>query len=197
MFRPILLVTASLIMGLSSPAGAMGPEGPTPPRYGVSASAKHAVRGNLLIAFAENNPGRWITEFWAVSPNWMAPGAKPIVLARRALDAWNGQEQIQWADSRTCSGLVEALITANNLPLPDVIVPLDESSRSQARESGIGAPAIPDGYGPSVFWAPGRGQPAVEFQFSAYRGPWVDWQAQVLATTNNCWQSDQPLYPGV
>jgi hypothetical protein len=195
MLRLTPLVTVAIAMAISSPSFAQSPEAVSPPRYGVRASQEHAPRGSLLVAFAENNPSRWITEFWTVSPGWMAPGAKPVVFARRALDAWNGQEQREWADSRACSGLIEALLGANDLPLPGVMMPLDEASRLWAREIGFGAPLVPDGPGPSVFWAPGRGQAGMEVQFSAYRGPWVDWRNHVVSILRSCWQSEQPPYP--
>lgn len=196
MLRLTPFVMVVLATALPSPTLAQSPEAVSPPRYGVRASQEHAPRGSLVVAFAENNPARWITEFWTVSPGWMAPGANPVIFARRALDAWNGQEQIQWADSRSCSGLVEALLGANDLPLPGVIVPLDEASRVRARESGFGSPSAPDGPGPSVFWAPGRGQAGMEVQFSAYGGPWVEWHQHVGSILKSCWQSEKPPYPG-
>jgi len=195
MLRLTPFATVAIAAALSSPCFAQSPESISPPRYGVRASQEHAPSGNFLVAFAENNPGRWITEFWTVYPSWKNPNARPVVFARRALDAWNGQEQVQWADSRTCSGLVEGLLGANDLPLPGVIVALDEGSRLRARESGVGAPPRADGPGPSVFWAPGRGPAGMEVQFSAYGGPWVEWSKQVASILRSCWQSERPPYP--
>ena len=182
---------------LSWPALAMAqePDAVSPPRYGMRASYDHAPQGALVIAFARSDPARWITEFWVVSSGWMREGVDPVVFARRALDSWDGQEQIKWADSRDCPGLVEALLSANELRVPGVIVPLDDQSRSQAREAGYSSPPAPDGVGPHVFWAPGRGPAGLEVQFSAYGGPWVEWSNATASVTESCWQSQRPPYP--
>lgn len=186
MRRSAWLALAALTLPL--PAIAQAPGAVSPPRYGVAASYNRAPPdgGRLLVGYARNDPGRWITEFWLVSTE------PTVVFARTALDAWEGQEQIRWADSRTCSSIVPILLRANELTVPALLIPLDDASRARARDYQPPAPPIPDGGGPWVFWAPGRGGSAMDVQFSAYGGPWVDWGASLRTALQSCWTAEPP-----
>lgn len=190
MHRSIPLAFAALALPL--PVLAQSPQTISPPRYGVAASHDRApAAGRLVIGYASNDPGRWITEFWSMSSQ------PTVVFARTALDAWEGQEQIRWADSRTCPGLIAILLEANALSVPGLIVPLDEGSRARARQVPPPAPPALDGPGPGawVFWAIGSGGSALDVQFSAYGGPWVDWGRRLRTALHSCWAADQPAGP--
>jgi hypothetical protein len=171
------------------------PAGGHPPRYGVEASRRNNPGGGFVIGYAENRGGRWITEFYSMRPWAGNPAQDAVVFVRRALDAYEAQEQVEWADSRTCLGLVEAMLSANDRPLPTLIIPLDEASRTRGREAGFPAPPIPDGSGPHVFWAPTWGPVASNIQFSAYGGPWVEWSESVDLVLDPCWQDERPIAP--
>lgn len=171
------------------------PVGGSPPRIGVVASWRNSPGGGLVIGYAQNSGGRWITEFYSMSP-WAAdPAIEAVVFVRRALDAYEAQEQIRWADSRTCPGLVEAMLPANDLPLPALILPLDEGSRIRGRDAGYPPPPAPDGPGPHIFWAPARGPMAMDLQFSANGGAWVDWARSVDRVLEPCWRDERPVAP--
>lgn len=189
MRRSAWLSLAALTLPL--PAIAQTPDAVSPPRYGVTASHHRAPPGGgqLLVGYASNDPGRWITEFWLVSTE------PTVVFVRTALDAWEGQEQTRWADSRTCSSVVPILLRANELSVPDLILPLNDASRARARDYPPPAPPAPDGPGPWVFWAPGKGGSAMDVQFSAYGGPWVDWGRSLRNELRACWTAEPPTRP--
>lgn len=186
--RTAWLLLAALALPL--PAIAQSPEAVSPPRYGVAASQYRAPPspdgGRLLVGYASNDSGRWITEFWLVSTE------PTVIFVRTALDAWEGQEQIQWADSRTCSGLVPILLRANELRVPGLIIPLDDASRARSGDYPPPAPPAADGPGPWVFWAPGKGGAALDVQFSSYGGPWVEWSMSLRTALQSCWTSEPP-----
>ncbi|WGM30054.1 hypothetical protein [Brevundimonas sp. NIBR11] len=171
------------------------PEQPHPPRIGISASHAHNPGGGLVIGYATHRGGRWVSEFYSMGAWPSNPAAEPVIFVRRALDSWEVQEQIQWADSRTCSGLTEVLRPANDLALPILILPLDEASRMRIRETAPPPPPMADGPGPHIFWAPGRGQTGHEIQFSSFGGPWVDWANSVDRVLEPCWQDERPVRP--
>lgn len=181
----LLAVTAA---ALAFPALSQARQSSSPPRYGVSASHERApTGGRLVIGYATNDPGRWITEFWSMT-------SRPtVVFARAALDAWEGEEQVRWADSRTCPGLVQTLLEANRLTVPSLIVALDQEAQARSRKSGRPAPPQPDRPGPWVFWAPAQGGSATDVQFSAYGGPWVDWSGRVNTALQPCWSGEMPV----
>lgn len=169
--------------------------GMRPPRIGLEASWRHNPGGIPVIGYSRSAGGRLNTEFYLMGSFAREPAAPAVVFARRALDSYEAQEQIRWADSRTCPGLVEAMLAANDLPLPLVILPLDERSRARAREAGSSTPPAADGPGPHVFWAPARGPVALGIQFETYGGVWVDWSNGVDRVLEPCWSDDPPLTP--
>ncbi len=194
MTRLAILTVAWIVVATSAAAQTVS-EAP-PPRYGVDASSRHAPRGYLLLGYARSDPARWITEFWSVSVPDQRDQEKPtVVFARRALDAWKGQEQIQWADSRSCSGMIETLLEVNALDVPMIILPLDEAARGRRGNSGLPNIPAPDALGPYVFWAPGWGASAEDIQFTTYGGPWADWTERASSVMQSCWVSERPTYP--
>ena len=146
----------------------------------------------MIAGYAEALSGTWISEFYLLN-NWRLPGQPAVVFARRALDSYEAQEQIRWADSRTCPGLISALAAANALPLPTFILPLDETERTRARGLGPGAAPMPDGPGPHTFWGRAWGEAGMTIQFSTYGGPWVEWARSVNSILEPCWQDQQPV----
>jgi hypothetical protein len=169
--------------------------GMRPPRIGLEASSLHNPGGIPVMGYSRTAGGRLNTEFYLMGSWGREPAGPAVVFVRRALDSYEAQEQIQWADSRTCPGLVEALLAANDLPLPLMILPLDEASRASAREAGYSTPPAADGPGAHVFWAPARGPVANSIQFSTFGGAWVEWSNGVDRVLEPCWSDDQPIRP--
>lgn len=169
------------------------PERPYPPRIGVNASQAHNPGGGLVIGYAGYRlGGRWVSEFYSMGAWASNPAAEPILFVRRALDSWEAQEQIRWADSRTCPGLVAALRPANDLALPLLILPLDEASRTRRLEAGYTPPPSPNSY---EFWSPASGPLGNSLQFAANGGPWTDWAQSVDRVLEPCWQENRPINP--
>jgi hypothetical protein len=165
-----------------------------PPRIGVNASYAHNPGGILIVGYAAAASGTWISEFYLMS-GMREPGPDPVVFVRRALDSYEAQEQIRWADSRTCPGLISALLPANDLPLPTFILPLDQTSRTRAWDMGPSAPPSPDGPGPHTFWGPSRGPAGSTIEFSSFGGPWVDWARSLDRVLEPCWSDARPGMP--
>ena len=164
-----------------------------PPRYGLEASRQHSPGGIPLIGYSREVSGRWITEFYAMSR--LNAESDPVIFARRALDSYEAQEQIQWADSRACPDLIPMLLRANDLPLPSVIIPLDESSRARRAVAGHPTPPAADGPGPYVFWTIAFGPVGNDVRFSTYGGPWHDWANEMEISLTPCWGDQMPSMP--
>lgn len=181
---------AALSIAVLIPVGAQAQIPLEPPRYGLEASRQHSPGGRTpLIAYSREVSGRWITEFYAMSR--LDGESEPVVFARRALDSYDGQEQIRWADSRVCPGMIPQLLRANRFPLPSVLIPLDEASRAQRAAIGPPSPPAADGPGPYVFWAMTFGA-GHEARFWTYGGPWHDWANQMEHTLKHCWGDEIP-----
>lgn len=184
---PVIAVAAALLSAAPHVQTAV-----TPPRYGLDASREHSPGGIPLIAYSAEGNGRWITEFYVMSG--LNGGSDPVVFARRALDSYEAQEQVQWADSRTCHGLIPHLLRGNDIALPSLVIPLDEASRAERATLGPPAPPMPDGPGPYVFWAMAAGPVGHEVRFSTYGGPWHQWANQMSGELRSCWSSERPTY---
>lgn len=162
------------------------------PRYGMAASQEHSPGGQLLIGYSRERYGRWISESYVMP--FQADTEERVVFVRQALDSFNAQEQIRWADSRRCEGLIETLTKAESLEMPQLVFPINRASMERANQIGYPLPAMPDGPGPYVFWAPAFGLAATDFQLSAYRGPWHDWADEMERVLGLCWQAEQPKF---
>ncbi|MFJ6025386.1 hypothetical protein ACIQC9_12420 [Brevundimonas sp. NPDC092305] len=184
-----LLVTLVLAtFSIGTPAFAQLPV--SPPRYGSDASWEHSRGGALLIGYASEGSGRWISEFYLMPG--LSAGGEPVVFARRALDSWDAQEQIRWADSRTCEGMLSTLRLVDQLEMPVVVMPLDDQARARRRALGHSTPPMPDGPGPMVFWAPSAGPVGVEFRLTTYGGPWPEWAGAMSRVLAPCWTDEVP-----
>lgn len=186
MKKALMLSVASLFV----PSSALAQSPAEPPRYGLEASWEHAPGGFPLIGYSREVSGRWITEFYAMAR--LNAETEPVIFARRALDSYVAQEHIRWADSRTCPSLIPQLLRANDLPMPIVIIPLDDSSRARRDTTGPPAVAAPDGPGPFVFWAISFGQAGREVRFSTYGGPWHAWANVMESNLERCWSDEKP-----
>jgi len=186
MSRALALILTAMLF--PSVALAQLPVGP--PRYGFQASQQHSPGGFPLLGYSREISGRWITEFYAMSR--LNAESEPVVFARQALDSYESQEHIRWADSRNCPALMPQLLRANDLALPVVLIPLDEPSRT--RRSIIGSPAAPaaDGPGPYVFWAIAFGPAGGELRLSTFGGPWHAWANDMEADLQPCWADEMP-----
>lgn len=183
MHAPLLIAFVSAL----SPMLESGQTPVGPPRYGLDASWQHSPGGVPLMAYSREVSGRWITEFYAMSG--LNAASDPVVFARRALDSYEAQEQVQWADSRTCPGLIPLLLRGNDIALPSLVIPLDEASRAERATLGPPAPPMPDGPGPYVFWAMAAGPLGHEVRFSTYGGSWHRWANEMEAELKSCWSS--------
>ena len=185
---------AIVVLNGFSPALAQAQIAVAPPRYGLEASREHSPDGrNPLIAYSREIGGRWVTEFYSMSR--LNAESDPVIVARRALDSYEAQEHVQWADSRTCPGLIPDLLRANDFTLPIVLIPLDEASRARRAAIGYPAPPAPDGPGPYVFWATTFGTVGNELRFSTFGGAWHDWANQMENTLEPCWNDAMPTTP--
>lgn len=184
MRKLVLLFVAMLV-----PSLALAQVPVSPPRYGMVASHEHSPGGSLLIAYSREINGRWISESYLMQR--AGPEAEAVVFVRRALDSYDGQEYIQWADSRACKDLITRLRNANLLEMPTLVLPLDDDTRERGRAVGIHPPPAADGGGPYVFWGPAVGT-GKDFQISAYAGPWHAWADEMELTLGTCWRDYQP-----
>lgn len=91
-----------------------------PDRLNVDASERHAPpRGSFVGGYSiDGSAGRWVVEFF----NVYNEGGAPTFSARRALDAFDGQEQEQRTDMATCPAIWVVMEAMNNLPAPPVRV---------------------------------------------------------------------------